>query len=275
VEENNDLCRVVQKHLGQSIRIVAILCRVGENVLCGSDLFRVEYCDVIENNTNINTNIDNNNDVLAYDSIGPLYSTPAESGLFFFVLFCFFIFLKIGNTLYHAFDGLYSYAQQVGLYGASNTKEGASNTKEGASNTKEGASNTKEEKEKEQHIIVWKGKAGVMIELCVGMRSVVNENDDLCFVNCEITKQRLSFLMAADQLSLQASNSCALNDRFQSATEKLVESMYSDESPLVLLRSCKDLERIVRDFDETARLYGKLIISEVVDVVGILIVILR
>lgn len=114
----------------------------------------------------------------------------------------------------------------------------------------------------------WEDKCpGIVQELCVSVGMTLNMGDVVCLVDCSADQQRLSLLKAADSLAFASANSnagCELNDRFQNFTEKLVLNMASGHSwkPKDMLKCCSDLERVVCDFMEIVKTYGKLIISE-------------
>ena len=115
-------------------------------------------------------------------------------------------------------------------------------------------------------VAVWNVKeAGKIIEVFVKAGSVCKDGDVLCHADCSLIQQQFAYLSAADvlQASHQLTNATNLNERYQLLTERLIEniSMRTPE-PAPLLQCCDDIERVVRDFMETARMYGRLIISE-------------
>ena len=78
--------------------------------------------------------------------------------------------------------------------------------------------------------------------------------------------QQLAHLHAADKLGFSnRQGKTNINSRFQSLTEKFVNNIASGSYKDVnsTLQSCYDLEGVVRDFTNTARTYGRVIISEI------------
>lgn len=107
---------------------------------------------------------------------------------------------------------------------------------------------------------------GIVKEVCVRGHSFVEPGDALVRVDVSPQLHRAIYLQAADRSVVTTNRaSQALNVEFQSLSEKLVASMVSgafltDRSET--LETCKKLEGVVRDFMETARTYGRVIINE-------------
>jgi hypothetical protein len=178
---------------------------------------------------------------------------------------------KVGySNMYHE-DlelGGYGYSTDAQLYSSSGTNLYSDSRLPNAETRKTGD----EKKDGHQQVletVCWNVKEpGVMIELLVNVSDLVSVGDRLCLVDCSHPQQQLAYLAAADEIKFKVSRSIGLNERFQVLVEKLVSDMSSSSSgssvdTQALLTCCSDLERVVRDFMETARTYGKMIISEI------------
>lgn len=121
--------------------------------------------------------------------------------------------------------------------------------------------------------LVWNGSNGCVSAVHVAVGSVVAPNGCILTVDNSVHQQRCAHLHAADSLAWQSSSGAAsdhtsVNARFQELVHELqhgLEEGKGDEraSSLVqLLHDCDALEDLAHDFLETARLYGRTIISE-------------
>ena len=118
-------------------------------------------------------------------------------------------------------------------------------------------------------MLMWDGSNGVLQEWCAQPGDVVHPGQVIAKVQ---SSARLAHLIQADQYAQKMRNErtdwgSGLNARFQNLTEKLVRSIASGSREMVhsdeTLQTCNDLERVARDFMDTARTYGKVIISEI------------
>ena len=138
----------------------------------------------------------------------------------------------------------------------------------GAGYKQEEDSNTSVSEESVSYV-VWEGADGVLEEWCVDVDQVIAPGTVLAKIK---SSERLAHLIKADQYTQKLRSermdwTVGLNARFQELTETLVRAIacgsrnvvHSDET----LKACYDLERVARDFRDTARTYGKVIISEV------------
>ncbi len=117
--------------------------------------------------------------------------------------------------------------------------------------------------------LVWEGADGVLEEWCVRVDQVIESGMVVCRVR---SSERLAHLIKADQYTQKLRServdwNVGLNARFQTVTETLVRAIACGSRTVVhssdTLKTCYDLERVARDFRDTARTYGKVIISEV------------
>ncbi len=115
--------------------------------------------------------------------------------------------------------------------------------------------------------ISWMGPFGVVTRLAVHVDSVLAPGELVLTVDCHPRQQQLAYLAAADGLSRQtaANEMLSINARFQTLVEQLVSGLLRSNASekdrnAKSLQCCVDLERITRDFIETARTYGRVII---------------
>ena len=116
----------------------------------------------------------------------------------------------------------------------------------------------------EHHQLCWSGGAGQVSRIMVTTNRDGVELDvgPAFWIDTSDRARRLAFLAAAD--SIDVASVSDMNARFQSATDRLVSALTSDDddNSKEMLTSCIDLERVARDFSDTARAYGRIIISE-------------
>jgi hypothetical protein len=107
---------------------------------------------------------------------------------------------------------------------------------------------------------------GIVTAVHVAVGSFVKEGDVLLSVSISRKDQHLAHLKAADGLGflIAKRNVSSVNARFQSLTENLVQSTSEGFSSDILgaMICCRELEQLTRDFSDTARTYGRVIISE-------------
>jgi hypothetical protein len=104
---------------------------------------------------------------------------------------------------------------------------------------------------------------GIVDEVCVNLGSIVAPGDVLMIIKTSQRHQHLAYLTAADQIGFQNLNKAtSINTKFQVLTEKLVSRLAVGPHIDVLgtIHCCSELERVTRDFLETARTYGRVII---------------
>jgi hypothetical protein len=115
--------------------------------------------------------------------------------------------------------------------------------------------------------VKWNGPFGTIVHVAVNRASVISAGELIISVDCHPFQQQLALARTIDTLAWMCPNvhSGAINARFQMLVERLVTGLGGTESRLKnanTLESCTDLERLARDFTETARTYGRVIISE-------------
>jgi tetratricopeptide (TPR) repeat protein len=119
-------------------------------------------------------------------------------------------------------------------------------------------------------------EGGKIVEVMIESGKICRDGDVLFVLDCSPAQQQFAHLCAADDIatgshhsawlqsmSTQQSISTSLNERYQMLTEQLIEHISrKTRDPFPLLQCCEEIERVSRDFMETARMYGRLIISE-------------
>ena len=139
-----------------------------------------------------------------------------------------------------------------------------------------GRSNYKQEEDSNSSVseeavasMMWEGSDGVLEEWCIEVDQIIEPGAVICRVR---SSERLAHLIKADQFTQKLRSermdwNVGLNARFQTLTETLVRAIACGSRTVVhsmeTLKTCYDLERVARDFRDTARTYGKVIISEV------------
>jgi tetratricopeptide (TPR) repeat protein len=213
-------------YLGQAGRVASVTSRIGSYVFFGSEIMTVDIAAAGE-----------------------------ES-------------VDVGGEAERGYLNLYQHGPGQSLYGYSQakTKYGTSRYDPPDRPGQTGLGECERRAEQLLETVTWNEKEpGVVTELLVREGAVVSEGDKLCLVDCSERQQQLAHLQAADEIRFKETRVFGLNERFQVLTEKLVLNMssLSTVDTQALLACCSDLERVVLDFMETARTYGKLIISEI------------
>lgn len=106
--------------------------------------------------------------------------------------------------------------------------------------------------------IHWIGDPGVVVEVCkVG--TVLHDGDLIVRVDTRPVHQREAYLHACDQLHWQIEDSAWMNSRWQELVEGMCSMKIENHQ---LLTRAEELEVFAQDFLESARMYGRVIISE-------------
>ena len=119
-------------------------------------------------------------------------------------------------------------------------------------------------------VVTWNhAEGGVVCENLGVLDRIMRQSQVVLRVDCSLKAQQRAHLAAADKVAHMASEISELRDgginsRFQKLADQLATSIKTGTFSNVpeTLQCCNELERVVRDFYETARTYGRVIINE-------------
>lgn len=151
-----------------------------------------------------------------------------------------------------------------GLYSMGYSME-TTNASEHVASRNDSSSGAAHDDDDELHDLVWNGPFGTVMAVNIFTDSLLSGGEVIITVNCDPREQRLGLLRTADILSWRSSDATvdSVNSRFQTLVQDLVSVLRikARKAPKTLA-SCEALEELSRDFVETARVYGRVIISE-------------